>query len=176
MGSTTLTTPVLDHETLSILKREITNFSQISDDVIEKISIFNWLWPIVELKCFNGSACLRSIQSYFNNANSDDLFQQESVSNAYEFFERRYGLSENPNYRFEALLNTRGRNLRSPILVGYSENANNSQRVIALALICYRLRNNLFHGTKAGIGIADQADNFQQTNLFLKSLLDNEAH
>src|SRR5690606_23256918 len=48
-------------------------------------------------------------------------------------------------------------------------------RMLALLMIVWRLRNNLFHGAKCAYGLHDQRENFTHANSVLMRLLERHA-
>ena len=96
----------------------------------------------------------------------------EAASSSILFFQQRYVLAAGAELRFNRLLGgPQGNNLRSCILQGLGEEAVAEDRVIACAAVCYRIRNNLFHGAKAAYGYAGQRGNLTHCVRFLNACL-----
>jgi hypothetical protein len=91
------------------------------------------------------------------------------------YFRNRYFADGALTYHFPHL------NLRPsdhPDLVqAVIKGANNAprDRMLALLMIVWRLRNNLFHGAKWAYGLRDQLDNFRQANSVLMRLLERHG-
>jgi len=96
----------------------------------------------------------------------------ESFDHSLQYFRKRYFRDGMYTEEFEGL-RLRGNDFR-PLVenVLSGENSDAADNVIALFVILYRLRNNLFHGNKWDYGIADQFDNFSSANAALMSALD----
>lgn len=167
MGCGYVTVPTFDQATRDLLKKHVPDFQQVDSLVVQEISNFNWLWPLVEAKCFDKSACMTSISNYF----TDEIAAICSFTMPIEYFSNRYLHSMDAEEKFTALLSDHGVKLRDDISAGLCAGSKNKEQAIALALICYRLRNNLFHGNKGQFGFADQGKNFLNANIFLKTLL-----
>ena len=69
-------------------------------------------------------------------------------------------------------LNYKGKSLKTGILMGLDTKASEQQKTVALAFIVFRLRNNLFHGTKGQYGFSGQLENFRQANALLRVWID----
>jgi hypothetical protein len=89
-----------------------------------------------------------------------------------EYFRNRYFSHGEFTYHFNAL-NFRSADRRpivERVLSGASHNAGDV--MIALLLIVYRLRNNLFHGVKWGDELREQEANFKNANQVLMRALE----
>lgn len=98
-------------------------------------------------------------------------FEIEDFAEPLEYFKNRYVSNGITNGRF-VRLNFRA-NERRKIVEGVLLEQNNSTQdiVLALSIIVYRYRNNLFHGLKKIRHIDKQRENFENANLVLIGIL-----
>jgi hypothetical protein len=153
-----------------LLQSNVENFDTTDAKVLLEISNFNWLWPIFESKCCNGNACKTSIVKFCSEY--ADQYKIDDFDTELGYFRDRYR-SENAEAtgHLDKLLSHHGQNLKESILAGLCEQAEPDSKMKALVLIVYRLRNNLFHGTKGGLGFTDQLDNFVHANRVLIEII-----
>lgn len=142
-----------------------TNFNE-SD--IESIKSFSLIWNIFErYVCNNNFSIARA-----ENEISVENFDIAKFQNHLDYFKNRYTENGNVNYRFAHLnfrANDRQQLVSDVLLGGVVEPC---QVVLALIIIVYRYRNNLFHGIKDIQLIDQQNENFEIANSFLTTLLD----
>lgn len=96
---------------------------------------------------------------------------QEHATSSMAYFRERYSLATNAEQRLDSLIGQRGNNLRKCIVDGFAEQANPDLVVRGCGAVCFRLRNNLFHGGKAAYAFAGQRENFTHGVRFLNSCL-----
>ena len=164
-----------DDEVEEILRKRVENFDSTSEDVLREISNFNWLWPVFETFALRTLGVEQlSVDDFSMLASkefADEVASRPRHSVAIEFFRIRYQTSENANHQLNDLCKSENGKVRALIASGLSIHATEPAPSIALMLIFYRLRNNLFHGTKGGIGFKDQLNNFKHANDLLKAWL-----
>ena len=143
-----------------------TNFN---DEDLKNIRDFSLIWNVFENKiCENSFSISRFEQKILNKNINSNLFQGHL-----SYFKNRYVQDDNFTPRFTHL-NFRERDrkdLVEKILLGTDTDSNNT--ILALMIIIYRYRNNLFHGIKNMHQIDQQKQNFEVANNFLKILIDN---
>jgi hypothetical protein len=94
-----------------------------------------------------------------------------AFDDALAYFRNRYVSAGNPTESFAHL--SVSPNDRQDVLDVLSGQTNEPRRVLtALLIIAYRLRNNFFHGEKAGYGYQGQLENFQHANAVLMHTMD----
>ena len=159
-----------DQETRNILQTTIMDFGSTSTDVLKEISNFNWLWPVFEAKFCNRDANKCTLRSFSESTNGTASILVPKVLAAHTFFRERFEHTCSGERHLSELLGERSeRDLKSRILEGMEESSAADKKVYGLALVIYRLRNNLFHGTKGGsLGLSDQCGNFKYANQTLK--------
>lgn len=89
-----------------------------------------------------------------------------------EYFQHRYLSEGATNHKFDALNFRRNdnRELVEAVLLGTVDDA--SDKVKALLIVVFRLRNNLFHGLKWAYEMRDQKANFEHGIIIMTRVLD----
>jgi hypothetical protein len=135
---------------------------------IDAVRDFTLLWNVLEGGVFNRS---------FSILAAAQKFQQHQFNDApflpfYNYFRDRYiDASGQGNYQFDSLEFRRNdrKTFVEQVLANQASSA--GDKALALAIIIYRLRNNLFHGIKPIYTIDQQRTNFENANGFLMELL-----
>lgn len=129
---------------------------------------FSLIWQLFEGRLFNCNTTGPRIQDepWFGDRAEAIC---NSASKSIDYFQTRYLLAENAPVRLNGLIGDQGENLRDCIVDGLSAQANQEQVVRGCGAVCFRLRNNLFHGGKAAYGFAGQRDNFSHAVRFLNT-------
>lgn len=152
----------------------LTNTFQIDEDLnesdIESIQNFSLLWSVFEANYSNRNFQLNTIELRINQVTFDIQDYQIYL----EYFRNRYVTNGRLNQRYPHLKVPNNRNqLLTEVLLNNNPNLTVSQIVLALIIIVYRYRNNLFHGEKDIRQIRFQRDNFAQSNSFLIKIMDD---
>lgn len=136
------------------------------------IAYFCLLWSLFEAQQMANDANAKRICDRVREWDHQGALNMQLFENPLGYFRNRYFSHGEFTYRFNAL------NFRPPdrrpivesVLSGASNNPDDV--VIALLLIAYRLRNNLFHGMKWGDELRDQEANFKNANQVLMRALE----
>ncbi|WPU99070.1 hypothetical protein SNE26_23950 [Mucilaginibacter sp. cycad4] len=142
-----------------------TNFKEAE---IESIKDFSLIWNIFERYVCNNNFTIDRAENEISVKKIDIAKFQTHL----DYFKSRYTENGNVNHRF-AHLNFRANDrqqLVNDVLLGGVAKPN--QVILALVIIVYRYRNNLFHGIKDIQLIDQQNENFEIANSFLTTLLD----
>lgn len=143
-----------------------TNFNEKD---LNNVKDFSLIWNVFENKLCRNNFSINRLQQDLAHRNIDVNLFDSHLS----YFKNRY----TKNGRFTDLfqnLNLRRNDrqqLVESVLLGTDTNPNNI--ILALAIIVYRFRNNLFHGLKEMKYIDQQNENFEIANSFLTKLIDN---
>lgn len=93
------------------------------------------------------------------------------------YFQDRYGAAHMGTQRLDALMNGRTPAMRTYIETVLAEQRTSTHEIAAgLLLIAFRLRNNLFHGTKWNNEMVDQLRNFRAAGTVLMKVMDRRPH
>ena len=143
---------------------------------IESVKNFALLWNLFERYFCDKHASLSKIQKNINKMIANNYsFPQIIYNDYFNDYQQRYLSGGRTNQSFEALLfrdnasDKKYKKLLKSILENSEAEAN--KKVFACFIIIYRLRNNLFHGSKNIATIARQNDNFIKANKVLMSFL-----
>lgn len=141
-----------------------TNFTE---NDLKNIKDFSLLWNIFENLVCDRNCTINRIEESLNPIE----FQIEDFEDHLNYFKERYTADNNTNERFEYLRivpNARKEFVKQ-VLLGNDNNTSN--KILALAIIVYRYRNNLFHGEKNFMLLNEQEENFSVANQILISIL-----
>jgi hypothetical protein len=143
-----------------------TNFDE---EDLQNIKNFSLIWNVFEHTICGNNFSIQSLQLELGNRNIDsNLFQGHL-----EYFKNRYVNDGVFTHCFQFLhFRTNDRQqLVKEVLLGINNNSND--KILAIAILVYRFRNNLFHGLKEFQYIDQQNQNFEIANSFLTLLIDN---
>lgn len=140
---------------------------------IENVKNFALLWNLFERYFCNKFATLNKIQTNIKQLNKYNYSFPENIYNeCYAYYKTRYLTDEKTNELFENLF--LGRDERhKQILKSTLENPDSimKEKILACLIIIYRLRNNLFHGSKNIARLNYQNENFKIANQVIMSFL-----
>ncbi|BAR58801.1 hypothetical protein NK6_5643 [Bradyrhizobium diazoefficiens] len=137
---------------------------------------FAFLWSLFEAKIMGGFARADRIRAKVDEWVTAGTLDADLFDVELRYFRDRYFVDGALTHHFPYL------DLRPadhPDLVrAVIEGANNDprDRVLALLMIVWRLRNNLFHGAKWSYELRGQLDNFTHANTVLMRLLERHGH
>lgn len=143
-----------------------TNFSEGN---LKNVKDFSLIWNVFENSICGNNFSIQRFQQDITNRNIDvNLF-----SSHLSYFKNRYLEKGTFTNRFQYLYfrpNDR-KELVERVLLGTDTDPKNI--ILAITIIVYRFRNNLFHGLKEIQNIDQQDQNFEVANSFLTILIDN---
>ena len=131
---------------------------------MEEIVVFPLLWSLYEHKYGNRIMVFEKLK--------DCLDKRRSFDSEWMYFQKRYAPNGKINIdHLNALFyRSTGRKFLEKTLV--AENCCTPNKVKALLVIIYRLRNNFFHGTKWKRDFEDQHENFRHANKILRKIIE----
>lgn len=141
----------------------------LNDQDLSSIKDFSLIWNV-----FEDTVCSNNFS--IATAETQILTRQlnlQEFQNTLDYFKNRYVENGSTNQRFGFLHfrpNDREDFVRQVLLGNITDT---HQIVLAITIIVYRFRNNLFHGMKDIRVIDQQRDNFQHANSFLTTLLNH---
>lgn len=140
-----------------------------NEEDLKSIKDFSLIWNVFEDNICGNNFSIQNFNQGLANRNIDfNLFQKHL-----EYFKNRYVNHGVFTHRFQFLyfrINDR-QQLVEEVLLGTNNNSND--KILAITIIIYRFRNNLFHGLKEIQHIDQQNENFEMANSFLTTLIDN---
>jgi hypothetical protein len=154
------------------LQARAPGYADLSATEREAIGSFLFLWSLFEAQALDGNGGSQTIVAAAERVCAHRPGLPGTFGEALAYFQDRDLDKGATNYRFEGL-RFRPRDRRDFIeMVLTGQRQGPADQVAALLLIIYRLRNNLFHGAKWDIGLADQLDNFVHANKVLTAAMD----
>ena len=142
---------------------------QLAEKDVNQVKNFSLIWNIFEDTVCDRYCTIPKMKAAFQNKNFNLIHFEVFL----DYFKQRYVENGQPTEKFPGLriTNENYENLVLAVLKG--KETTERETVLALAIIVYRYRNNLFHGEKDIRTINLQNDNFQNANGFLQALLTN---
>ena len=141
--------------------------TEYTENDLKNIKDFSLLWNIFENLVCNRNCSINQMEESLNQIE----FQLVDFESSLVYFKERYTADNNTNERFEHLRivpNVRKEFVKQVLL---GNNNDTSNIILALAIIVYRYRNNLFHGEKNFMLLNEQEENFSIANQVIKSIL-----
>lgn len=138
-----------------------------TEEQLTNVKDFSLLWNIFEnLVCENNCNVNR-----LDERLTPVAFEIAEFQETFDYFIDRYTSKGTTNERFDRLNFRNGdrKEVVANVLLGNDNEVSNI--VLALSIIVYRYRNNLFHGLKNFMQIDQQEENFKNANRVLKSIL-----
>lgn len=135
---------------------------------IDAVRDFTLLWNVLEGIVFS---------TIFSIPTAEQIFQQHQFNEQpflpyYNYFRQRYiNTNGAANQRFRSLSFRQADRAAFVEQILINQASQPGDKVLALMIIIYRLRNNLFHGIKPIRTLNQQRENFENANGFLKELI-----
>lgn len=138
---------------------------------------FALLWMYFEGKACEAEANPKKLREFAKDLYARKLDAlQNRLDGPLEYFKSRYGDVQSDPKKFMKRLGKPGRinaKDQDAIISALSKTSiDEVDKAIGLLLICYRIRNNLFHGSKEIHALQQQEDLFDQVGCILTVLLD----
>lgn len=147
-------------------------FAELSEEDRQAIFHFSVLWSFFEARALSTNGSAGKILSVTHEWAALGHLTLQPFENSLDYFRARYVANGAPTQLFQGLA---FREYDKPALVLSvlkGEDMSLANTVAALLLVAFRLRNNLFHGTKWAYGIQGQRENFNQAAAVLMAALD----
>lgn len=140
---------------------------QLSEEDLTNVKNFALMWNIYDNLIFQSNFTISNAENEYQNVD----FEDNELEEIFNYFKNRYIDNGETNHRFDNLNfrpNDRREFVRDVLLENVQEARN---KALAVTIIIYRFRNNLFHGLKDFRVIDEQNDNFDNANQFLKIVI-----
>ncbi|WP_420142819.1 hypothetical protein [Sphingomonas sp.] len=157
------------------LEARAPGFQELPEDDRRAIFDFAFLWSLFEAEIMEANARVDRITEKVDAWVAADPLEADQYDAELAYFRDRYFADGELTYHFPYL------DLRKsdhPDLVeAVIQGANNDPRarMLALLMIVWRLRNNLFHGAKWAYHIKGQRENFTHANAILMRVLERHG-
>ncbi|MFN8211184.1 MAG: hypothetical protein U0T33_09495 [Bacteroidales bacterium] len=142
--------------------------TNISEETLEEIKNFTLLWNIFDNTIFNTHFSIHNLNLEIDRINPPFNDYQE----IFRYFQLRYVDNGAINERFRNL--NFKQNDREPFVIRalLDNDLPNNDKILAVGIIIFRFRNNLFHGIKDFHFLNGQIENFRFANRYLQIFLD----
>lgn len=149
------------------MERHIYGFADLGQEERQAIQDFTMLWSFFESKLLGTEGSTRAIVDLVAKLQADGRLEPDHFEQSFQYFSARYFPGGSESHHFDKL-GLRKRDYPDLVRAALNGSAQNpADKVTALLIVVYRLRNNLFHGIKWAYKIQDQRDNFEHANLAL---------
>ena len=151
----------------------VKNFLQYPDlDECKIINIYRFtlIWNLFETKCCNKDAKISKVSEYLENTELN--FSSQIILKVWKHFKTRYVKNNDISDSFNSFEFKNDSIKESVKTILKKENPTLSEKLDSLLKICFRLRNNLYHGEKAVEKLYQQNKNFEMANTFLMELIE----
>lgn len=140
----------------------------VSEAAWKTVADFALLWSLFEAELCAAHASPYTLVSIADSL--DDRALEEGVNAAFDYWRARYIEGASTNQRFnELFVETGGRTVAESILL--ADAPDERSKLKCALLIVYRLRNNLFHGTKEIRTFNDQKENLDHGTAVLATVM-----
>lgn len=164
--------PTEPFDVLDWLNRRGGSEPRLSRDMLDDVLCFSLMWSLFERRACATNANINTICGVATRLYDRGRLTVEEFQPYLTYFRNRYLSEEEPNEKFARLRfheNDR-KHIVEDVLKG--KLIDPTSIVFALLAVVYRLRNNLFHGTKNLFELPDQDENFAVANRLLATVLD----
>lgn len=141
--------------------------TDFTENDLKNIKDFSLLWNIFENLVCNRNCSIKKMEECLNQID----FLLADFEDPLLYLKERYTVNNKTNERFEQLRITPSATKEFVRQVLLENDNNPSNIILALAIIVYRYRNNLFHGEKNFRLLNEQEENFSIANQILKLIL-----
>lgn len=142
---------------------------QLNENDLKSVRDFSLIWNIFEGTVCDNNFCISRVEQEINNRN----FSLDEFAPTLYYFRDRYVSNNQTNQRFEQLhfRDNDRKDFVADVLLG--NHTETKHIILALVIIVYRFRNNLFHGLKDIRFIDEQESNFDNANTVLTTILNH---
>lgn len=157
------------------LERHAPGFRDLPEPDRRVIYDFAILWSLFEAQVMEGRAQANRIRDRVDRWTGNGTLHADQYNGELAYFRARYYADDAFTYRFDHL-HLRDRDhpeIVAAVIASADDDPRN--RMLALLMIVWRLRNNLFHGAKWAYQIREQHDNFAHANAVLMRLLEQHG-
>jgi hypothetical protein len=147
-------------------------YDGLDESKLKSIFYFSLIWNVYEKELCDKEGKIRQ-HSEDHSVTFAEKLNPNLLAGVFEYFKNRYvttnGLPSEHFNTFEFQIER----IKTEVY-GYlsSTNPSNKDKLKALLCIAFRLRSNLFHGTKDVENLYEQNENFRQINLLLMNLIE----
>ncbi|WP_245495176.1 hypothetical protein [Agrobacterium cavarae] len=157
------------------LTQKVPGFAALPAQDREAIIAFSFLWSLFEAQLMGNSANAVKIADAVDQWDAAAMLGAEHYDEDLAYFRNRYFQNGKFTPHFDHL-NLRKADMPDLVVdVISGSNDGARDRVLAVLLVVWRFRNNLFHGEKWAYWLGGQFDNFNHANAVLMRVLGRHA-
>lgn len=146
-------------------------YYQIDDTKLQSIFYFSLIWNLFEKELCAKDGNIR-VHPEQHSTQYAEKINQELLSQVFDYFQDRYALNGSKTQKYESF-EFKSEDIKNEVFENLTiDKPTVKQKLKAILLIAFRLRNNLFHGEKQVEMLYEQNENFAQVNLLLTHLID----
>lgn len=154
------------------LEHHAPGFSALSAEERSLLMHFSLLWSLFEGEVLQAAASIATIEAAVQRWNQAGELTEETFSAEIAYFKERYFSRGGFTDRFEHLHLERSGNPKIVPSVLSGQDVSPASIALAVLIIVFRYRNNLFHGEKWAYELRNQKDNFGHANAILMRAID----
>lgn len=146
-------------------------YDGLDESKLKSIFYFSLIWNLYEKElCGKHGGIGTHPKKHARNL--AEKMDQNILANIFDYFKNRYVINEQPTENFKTF-EFKSEPIKNEVFECLSNaNPSNEEKLKALLCIAFRLRSNLFHGTKDVEKLYEQNENFRQINLLLMNLIE----
>ena len=146
------------------LETQVPGFGDLSDEERDAIMHFVFLWSLFESEALDGRGSVNRLVEVVRQWASAKLLTEMTFEPQLAYFRDRYYPGGVVSEQFTHL-NFREAHARDRVVAVLRTGAGEpAERAVAVLIIVYRFRNNLFHGEKWRYQLMGQLENFTHAN------------
>lgn len=157
------------------LEARAPGFQDLPDGDRRAIFDFAFLWSLFEAEIMEANARVDRITEKVKSWAAADMLGGDLYEAELAYFRDRYFANGEITYHYPFLDLRKADHPDLVEAVIRGANNNPRDRMLALLMIVWRLRNNLFHGAKWAYQIKGQRENFTQANAVLMRVLERHG-
>lgn len=146
----------------------------LKPETLQLVAGFALLWNLFEGRVCENQACVKTFKRITQNLASSPKLEK-LVDKSVSFYRCRYVTGQETNSRFNGLKFRRNDQRARVESVLKGEVDKFGEKVFALLIIVYRIRNNIFHGLKSASIWDDQAKNISEASRVLSLIIEAKA-
>jgi len=155
----------------SWFRQNIRGTLQLKSKTIKIVAGFTLLWNLFEGFLCENNANVSTFEDITQDLKSTPKLEK-AVSKSITFYRARYVQDQEMKYIFNGLCFRNGDRKEHVKSVLKGDIFGINDKVLALLIIAYRIRNNLFHGLKSVYNWDDQAKNISEASRILSIILE----
>jgi len=156
----------------SWVRNKLPDASSLKTETLKTVEGFVLLWNIFEGSMCNANANIEKFQNIAQNLTNSQVVEK-SVNKSLSFYRDRYVEKQEIKQLFYGL-NFRSGDMKEHVeSVLKGEKTKLYDKILALLIIAYRIRNNIFHGLKSASKWNKQTENISEASRILSFIIES---